>query len=81
MPITTLGKWGNATAVRIPLAICEELGFEPGKTVVMDVVDSQLIIRNTEHGYTLAGRMAAWDGEYYRGEEIDWGEPEGQEIW
>lgn len=81
MAVATLGQWGNATAVRIPSPYCEELGFMPGKQVIMVVEDNRLVIRHADEEFTLEGRSAAWDDGFYRGEELDWGEPEGDELW
>lgn len=81
MATATLGQWGNALAVRIPMVFCEELDFAPGKIVDMEVKDKQLVIRNLDDASTLKGRMESWDGVFYHSEELEWGEPKGDELW
>ena len=81
MSTATLGRWGNATALRIPLPFCTQLGLEVGSTVTMRLEDSRIIIEPTDADYTLKGRMAKWDGERFETSEYDWGEQKGKEIW
>lgn len=85
---TTLGRWGNSNAVRVPAEACELLGIRPGSRVEIDVdaKNSALIIRFGRDGkrYSRSKRMsmeefaAGWDGGK-TGEE--WGGPDmGAEV-
>ena len=82
MTTSTVGKWGNAAAVRLPQAFCEQAGISIGDAVqiVLDG-DSKIVIEALPNPHTLKGRMEAWDGVRYKTSEFDWGEPQGQEIW
>lgn len=81
MTTATLGRWGNATALRIPLPFCNQLGLEAGSTVNLFVEGSRIVIEPTDEEFTLKGRMAAWDGQRFKTSEYDWGEPQGRELW
>ncbi len=77
----TVGKWGNALALRLPRAFCRELGIEPGSPVTLELRGASIVIEPADERFTLRGRMRGWDGERYRSEELDWGSPAGDELW
>ncbi len=81
MTLATVGKWGNAAAVRIPQPFCEQLGIGAGDAVQMVVIGRKLIIERPEEEYTLQARMRDWDGARFETHEYDWGEPQGKEAW
>lgn len=81
MVSATLGKWGNANAVRIPRAYCEQMGIEPGDPLVLYLDGENLIIGKGLHRYTLSERLKNWDNGRYWSPELDWGEPVGNEVW
>ena len=82
MPTATIGKWGNASAVRIPQPFCEQVGIGVGDAVSIFVDGRQRIIIEPERSkHTLQERMRAWDGVRYATHEYDWGEPRGEEVW
>ena len=81
MVSATIGKWGNAAALRIPQVFCKELDLAVNDEVNMEVRDDQLIISKPVGEYTLKARMASWDGTRYKSEELDWGSAVGEEIW
>lgn len=82
MTTATIGKWGNASAIRIPQPFCEQIGIEVGDPVRMFVDGrKRIIIEVPAEQNTLQARMANWDGTRYKTQEYDWGEPAGEEIW
>lgn len=81
MTTATMGKWGNANALRIPLPFCEQLGITSGSNVSMTMEGRRLIIEPAEDDFTLKGRMRNWDGIRHETSEYDWGEPQGDELW
>jgi len=81
MTTATVGKWGNAAAIRIPQPFCEQLGIGAGDAVHMSVEGRKLIIERTGEEYTLQARMHGWDGVRYETGEYDWGAPAGKELW
>ncbi len=81
MATATLGKWGNATGVRIPQPYCQQLGISAGSTVNITIEDKRIVIEPEPERYTLQARMKNWDGERYQSDECDWGAPQGEELW
>lgn len=81
MATVTVGQWGNANALRLPRAVCKEMGITAGSTLTVEVQNGRIVIEPADNRYTLRGRMKGWDGERLHMEELDWGAPQGDEIW
>lgn len=82
MTTTTIGKWGNASALRLPKLFCESLGIKVGDDVNIYVEnDNRIVIEPAHEKFTLKARMQEWDGTRYKCEELDWGRAVGDEIW
>lgn len=80
--ILTIGKWGNASAIRLPKSFCETLGIGVGDDMRMFVEnDRRTIIEPVRDEHSLKGRMRSWNGERYHGDELDWGDAVGEELW
>lgn len=71
-----VNKWGNSLAVRIPQPIAEELGIGEGTAVDLAATFDSLVIR--KRVFTLEDFL---EGHSKRSAELDWGAPQGNEIW
>lgn len=85
---TTLQKWGNSQAIRIPKAILEKANLKENDPVELKVEDGNLIIIPLNKHMTLKERLTAYgevegedgeDGNASR--EWDTGKPRGKEVW
>ena len=91
----TLTKWGNSQGLIIPRAICDRAGLKVGDKVDLDVTEEGSISATpsakrfvrSRHA-DIATLFAGWTGPYVPpsdwptiGNEIDWGEPVGNEVW
>jgi antitoxin MazE len=78
---STISKWGNSLAVRIPLAIAKQASLGEGDAVVLTLDrDGGIVLRPTRRKYELSelvGRITAKN----RHQETDWGQPRGHESW
>ncbi len=82
MTTATIGKWGNASAIRLPKPFCEMLGLGIGDDVTITVEgDRRIVIKPASQRFTIRERMKEWDGVRYKSEEADWGDPVGEELW
>lgn len=80
--ILTIGKRGNASAIRLPKSFCETLGIGVGDDMRMFVEnDRRAIIEPVRDEHSLKGRMRSWNGERYHGDELDWSDVAGKELW
>lgn len=77
---TTIQKWGNSLAVRLPKAVLEKAGIKEGDRVEIGIRDGYLIIVPDARHLTLRERAADYAGDY-RPVEWDTGKPVGKEVW
>lgn len=85
----TIQKWGNSQGIRIPKALLEGLGVRENDRVELVPSGDALTIKKATAGRhkTLEERLTAFYGkpieeiERIPGEEVDWGQAEGHEVW
>jgi antitoxin MazE len=78
---TTVQKWGNSMALRLPRAIVESVQVQQGTLVHIHVVGGKIVIvpqRNRKP--RLKELLALIKPENLHG-ETDWGIPQGREVW
>jgi antitoxin MazE len=86
---TTLQRWGNSQGVRIPKPIIDSLGLEPGVEVDVSLSEDRAGItitpakdaRPVRGRYRIGDLAAASDPAAFEDGELDWGEPQGREVW
>jgi len=81
---TTIQKWGNSQAVRLPKNILEELFLQENDSVEITAVNDNIIIkkatRKRRAKKSLEERFENYMGDY-QCTEYDWGKPVGKEVW
>lgn len=77
---TTVQKWGNSLAVRIPRPFAEEIQLEENTTVDLSIRGGKLVIVPAEPEITLESLVEQITDENRHG-EIDTGQPVGNEVW
>lgn len=79
---TSVKKWGNSLAFRIPLSIANELDVRENSPLECSVRDGILIIKPipSRPKYTLEELLAGINKDNIHG-EIDFGLPIGRESW
>ena len=78
---SSVQKWGNSLAVRIPRPFAADLGIEEGTEVDVAVEDGGLVIRPLRRTrLSLADLLGAVDGGNVHG-ETDTGPAVGGESW
>lgn len=78
---TTIQKWGNSHAIRLPKGILEAADLRENDQVEIKAENDYILIKraNKKHK-TLEERLAGYKGEYVC-TEWDSGKPQGKEIW
>ena len=78
---SSISKWGNSAAVRIPQHLLEQSGLRLKDEVEIEVEDQAMIIRpaRAQPSYSLDALLAGITEENRHG-ETDWGETEGGEL-
>ncbi|GJH14404.1 AbrB/MazE/SpoVT family DNA-binding domain-containing protein [Caballeronia novacaledonica] len=82
MPKQILKRWGNSLAVRIPANIASELSLEEGQEVHVDVEDGHVAVRphRAIRRFSRERLIQQFrEGTLERHEEIDFGDPVGDE--
>ena len=78
---STVTKWGNSLAVRIPQNLARELLVEEGTEVELSVIDGVLVVKPTvQKQYTLDKLVSGITPENIH-PEVDWGVAVGNEFW
>jgi antitoxin MazE len=85
----TVQKWGNSNALRIPKALLEALSIRENDRVELTQSGDTITIKKavTTPHKTLEERLTAFYGkpvaeiDRIQSEEVDWGQPEGEEVW
>lgn len=81
MNVTTkIQKWGNSFGIRIPKEFIEELNLKQGSEIELRKIDDILQIIPKKRKPTLEELMAKITPENQH-DEIDWGTPQGKEVW
>jgi antitoxin MazE len=78
---TTVSKWGNSLAVRIPLSIARQASLSEGDGVELAIdSDGGIVLRPTRRKYELAELVSRITSKN-RHRETDWGAAQGEESW
>jgi len=77
---TTVRKWGNSLALRLPRSVAREMQVEDGAVVSLTVEDDVLTVKPARKRYRLEDLLRGLAPDTRRG-ETDWGGAEGKEGW
>jgi antitoxin MazE len=78
---STVSKWGNSLAVRIPLAIAKEASLAEGDCVTLALDRTGgIILRPKRRKYNLSELVSRITPKN-RHRETDWGHSKGEESW
>jgi len=82
--LTTIQKWGNSQAVRLPKALLQALMLQENDQVELIASNDSIIIKKASRKrrarISLEERFENYTG-YYPCAEYDWGKPAGKEVW
>jgi antitoxin MazE len=78
---TTIRKWGNSLAIRIPKAFADEVGLDHGSQVELQIMGGQLVLRPIRKpAYDLATLLSQVTVANQHA-EVDMGASAGDEVW
>lgn len=78
---TTVQKWGNSLAFRVPSAVAKDLGLRRGSAVEVSVEDGKMTVSPARTRKVPLARLLAGITKDNRPAEQDWGSPVGREAW
>lgn len=78
---TTIQKWGNSQGVRIPKAILDTVKWNENEQIIILVENDKIVIEKAKNKKrkNINELFEDYKGKY-EPVEVDWGEPEGEEI-
>ena len=78
---TTVQKWGNSLALRIPNAIAKDIHLHQGSVVEVAAVEGKIVVKpKRQRKYTLSHLLKGVN-KNNRHAEQDWGGTAGREVW
>lgn len=78
---TSIQKWGNSQGVRIPKMLLDAVKWSENEEVTITVYDGKLIIEKAKKEKESIMELFENYEEEYTPKEVDWGKPEGKEVW
>ena len=78
--VTKLVEWGNSQGFRIPKNYTKDIGIGIGDEVEVTVEGKTLRIEKAHRKMSLEELISCY-GPLNLSDEIDWGEPKGDEVW
>lgn len=81
MTYTTIQKWGNSQGIRIPRHILSAAAMDMNEPLEIEVVEGVIMLKKAKPAKkSIQELFAGYEGNY-KSEEVDWGEPAGEEVW
>lgn len=75
-----LSTWGNSLGIRLSQAIAQQVGFTEGALISISVESGKIVLALTKPKYKLDELLADITPDVQH-DELDWGEPVGEETW
>lgn len=77
---SSVSKWGNSLAVRVPKQAADRAGLKEGAAVQVTAERGRLVIVAARPRYELTDLLKK-ERKTTQHPEVDWGPPRGKEIW
>ena len=74
-------RWGNSAAVRIPAATLDAAGLKPDDPIDVREENGRIVIEPVRAKHFSLDELLAGITPENRHEEIDFGPPQGNEVW
>jgi len=78
---TTVQKWGNNLAVRIPRAVAQDIHLHQGSVVDIALVAGKIVVKPRRQRHDTLAELLRGMTTRHRHAALDWGGRVGQEAW
>ncbi len=78
--VTTVQRWGNSLAIRIPKAFAEEIQLAEDSDVEISLDGDRIIVAPAKRKWKLDELLAGVTPSNKHA-EVEWGDRRGKEIW
>lgn len=75
-----ISLWGNSLGVRLPQSIVKQIGLEAGNTISISTEGNKIVLSPVRPTYSLQELLQDVSPDLQH-QEVDWGDPEGDEVW
>lgn len=75
-----IAKWGNSLALRLPRHVAMDANLTEGVPVELTVRDGTVVVTPVRKKYKLDDLLAQMNADNAH-PEVEWGEPQGDEVW
>jgi antitoxin MazE len=72
--------WGNSLGIRLPQTITQQMGLKQGDLVAISTEGNKIILSPARPSYNLDELLQNVTPDMQH-DEMDWGEPAGEESW
>ncbi|HMR99886.1 MAG TPA: AbrB/MazE/SpoVT family DNA-binding domain-containing protein [Anaerolineales bacterium] len=79
--LTKIQKWGNSLALRIPKTFALDANLENDSTVEISLVDGKIVVKPISAPQWTLDELLAGINNNNLHQEVDSGEPVGNEVW
>ena len=78
---TTVQKWGNSLALRIPRSVAKDSHLHQGSVVNIALIAGKIVVKPSRRPYYTLTQLLRGVTKRNRHAELDWGGRVGQEVW
>ena len=78
---TTVQKWGNSLALRIPRSVAKDVHLYQGSVVEIALVAGKIVVKPRQQRHYALVQLLRGVTKRNRHAELDWGGRVGQEAW
>lgn len=78
---TTIQRWGNSLAVRIPKSLAQETAFDEGDEVNLRADDDRIVVERPQPKYYRLSDLLDGVTKANRHDSVDFGAPVNREAW
>lgn len=79
--LTKIQKWGNSLVLRIPKTFALDANLENDSTVEISLVDGKIVVKPVSAPQWSLDELLAGINKNNIHQEVDSGEPVGNEVW
>jgi antitoxin MazE len=77
----TIQQWGNSLALRIPKAFAQQTRVKKGSRVSLTLENGRVIMKPIRRRKYTLQELVSKITPQNRHPEMDWGPPQGKEVW
>jgi len=81
MVTTTVKKWGNSNAIRLPSATLNRLNINENDELQIVTRDNEIVLIPKKQINSIDELFENYTSDYFGVPELDWGDHAGTEVW